>query len=913
MLRSLCVGFLLLVAGAAQAMPASLFSALNWRSIGPYRGGRVDAVAGVPGKLNIGYFGSVDGGVFKTTDAGVTWQPLFQHAPVASVGAIGVAPSDPQIIYVGTGESTIRTDASYGDGVYRSSDGGKTWQHVGLDETRQIARLLVDPQNPNRVLVAALGHAWGPNPERGVFLTTDGGQHWKKTLYVNDQTGAVDLARDPGNPQSIYATTWNMRRPPWFQYAPLDGPGSAIYHSSNGGETWQKLGMQGLPADMGRIGIAVSDTSSGPRLYAVVSAGSFGTGANSAGKGSGIYRSDDGGATWQLVNDTERVTGRGWYFGRIYADPHNPDVVYIPNTSLYRSTDGGVHFTAIKGSPDGDDMHGLWLDPSDPAHMILGTDQGTSISLNDGKTWSSWFNQPTAQIYHISVDDQVPYNVYGTQQDSGALVIASRGPTGIITNQDWQPVGGGGESGYIFPRLGDPSMIYGSSAGGSVASYNLRTQVSKDLSPTPPPPFGAKPSAAGYYAPWNTAFAPSPFDADTLFAGTTKVYETQDAGKHWQAISPTLTLKHAGANCNDAPTLKNAGECGYSVVYALGISAVERGVIWAGTDDGRLWLTQDGGQHWDNVTPPKLGPWSRVDAIETDPHDAATAYVAIDRHEVDDLAPYIYITRDAGKHWRKAVNGIPYGDYVRVVRADPERSGLLYAGTELGVFVSFDDGRNWQSLRLNMPPASVRDLRVHAGDLIAATHGRGIWILDDIAPIRQASTEVADSTAHLYAPPAAVMFSLGTYDGEARPPEVPHAANPPTGAVIDYWLGQGVQGPVTLSIYDSTGKLVRRFSSSDQPVAGPPANFPDYFKAPANINVLPANAGANRFVWDFRGTPPSGPAQWAGPAVLHRTPLGPLGPLATPGQYRVVLTVNGKDYSQPLSLRAAPADEPVGG
>jgi photosystem II stability/assembly factor-like uncharacterized protein len=863
-------------------------------------------VAGIPGKLNVAYIGTVDGGVLKTTDAGVTWQPLFQHEPTASIGAIAIAASNPKIIYVGTGENTIRTGATYGDGMYRSDDGGKTWQHVGLTDSRHVGRILVAPNDPNRVLVAALGHVWGTNSQRAVFLSTDGGQHWQKTLYVNDHTGAIDLARDPSNPESVYASTWNMNRPPWFQYWPKHGPGAAIYHSSDGGKTWDKLPMHGLPPDMGRIGIAVADTGSGSRLYAIVTTGMKG-GANSSVKGSGLYRSDDGGANWTMINDAARLSGRGWYFGRVTVDPNNSDVIYLPNTSLYRSTDGGQHFTAIKGSPNGDDLQRLWVDPKDSNHLITTADQGGSISLNDGKTWSSWFNQPSAQIYHLSTDDQVPYNIYATQQDSGALVIPSRGQSGIITNHDWQPVNGGGESGYIFPKQGDPNTLYGSSAGGMVSIYDIRSRATTKIPPQPTVPFGAKPSAKGYYAPWNTALAPSPFDADTLYAGTRKVYETTDAGQHWKAISPVLTRWNQNADCSGKPTRKTAAQCGYSVVYSLAVSPVKSGVIWAGTDDGRLWLTQDGGAHWDQVTPPQLaqlGIWSRMDTIDADPHHAGTAYVAVDRHEVDDLKPYIFITHDFGHHWRQADHGIPEGDYVRVVRPDPQRKGLLYAGTEEGIFVSFNDGHSWQSLQLNLPPASVRDLRVHAGDLIVGTHGRGIWILDDIAPLRQASQDIAQSTAHLYQPQPAIEFNLGVYPGEARPPEVPNAANPPTGAIIDYWLGDDVHGPVTLSIYNSAGKQVRHYSSAAKPAKMPPANFPDYYKAPPNI--LPAKSGTNRFVWDFRATPPSGPPQWGHTAVLHRTPRGPLGKRVPPGQYRVVLQVNGKKYTQSLTVRPSP-------
>ncbi|MGH8128895.1 MAG: hypothetical protein ACRETC_11160, partial [Gammaproteobacteria bacterium] len=512
---------------------------------------------------------------------------------------------------------------------------------------------------------------------------------------------------------------------------------------------------------------------------------------------------------------------------------------------------------------------------------------------------------PTAQIYHISVDNRVPYWIYATQQDSGALMIPSRGRSGIITNHDWQPVGGGGESGYIFPRKGDPSIIYGSGAGGEISSYNTHTQIDTGISPRPSAPFGARPSAAGYYAPWNTAMTLSPFDPDSFYAGVNaRVYKTSDAGKHWQAISPALTYHHKNAHCTGAPTRKTAAACGYAVVYALAVSPVKKGMIWAGTDDGCLWLTENGGTHWTNVTPPHLGTWSRVDTIEADPRNAASAYIAVDRHEVDDFTPYIYITHDAGKHWREATHGIPHGDYVHVVRADPKRKNLLYAGTEQGLFVSFNDGQDWQPLQNNLPTASVRDLVVHAGDLIAATQGRGIWILDDIEPLREARANIAASAAYLYTPRPVIRSRMGSYHGEARPPEVPHAANPPHGAIIDYWLGKDVKGPVTLSIYDADGKLVRRYSSADKPATMPAANFPDYFKSPPNI--LPAKSGANRFVWGLRYTPPAGKPYWFGPAVLHRTPRGPRGPLVLPGQYRIVLAVDGKNYSAPLTVRTDP-------
>ena len=906
MSRPLFIALLLLCTAAAQAQPTPYFDQLSWRFIGPFRGGRVDAVAGVPGRPGLGYFGAVDGGVFKTTDAGTTWQPLFQHGPVASVGAIAVAVSNPEVVYIGTGESTIRSNASYGAGVWRSDDGGQHWQSAGLDDSRHITRLLVDPANPDRVLVAALGHVWGPNRQRGVFLSTDGGKHWKQTLFVDADTGAADLARDAAHPRNVYATTWKARRTPWFQYAPQQGAGNAIWHSADGGQSWEKLAMHGLPKDPGRIGIAVTDTATGPRLYAILGDRAVGGGPNRAGKSNGVYRSDDGGAHWRRINDAARLSGRGWYFGRIYTDPSNPDLVYIPNTSLYRSTDAGAHFTAIKGSPDGDDMHTLWIDPEHPRHLIVGADQGASISFDEGNHWSSWFNQPTAQIYHISSDHQTPYQLYATQQDSGALMIPSRARGGIITNHDWQPVGGG-ESGWIFPRNGDPSTLYGSTYGGVILRYHTRTQIAERVSPVPIVPFGAAPADTRYYFPWNTALALSPFDPDTLYVGAQAVLKSEDGGDHWREISPTLTYRKKGADCQAPPTLETASACGYSVIFALAPSPLKKGILWAGTDDGRLWRTRDGGAHWAELTPPQWDQGSRVDSIAADPRDPESAYVAVDRHQVDDFAPHLYITHDAGRHWRQAVRGIPRGHYIRVVRVDPKRRGLLYAGTEQGVFLSFNDGRDWQSLQGNLPTASVRDLVLQGGDLIAATHGRGIWILDDIEPLRESAVELADTVAFLYPPRPAVRFRPSTYHAESRPPEVPHAANPPSGAIIDYHLGKNLRKPVVLTIYDARKQLVRRYSSEDTATEMPPANFPDFWKSPPTM--LPIGPGDHRFVWDLRYTPPAGDPYWAHPAILQHTQRGPLAPLVLPGQYHLVLSVDDQEYTTELVVRPDPAAE----
>ncbi len=897
MKRVLILSFLLAVGSAtlAQAVPGRLFDAMSWRFAGPFRGGRVLAVAGIPGEPFTYYFGAVDGGIFKTADGGTTWTPLFQHEPTASIGALALAPSNPRIIYAGTGECAIRSDITYGDGMYRSDDGGKTWRHIGLTDTRHIGSILVSPTDPGTVLVAALGHAYGPNPERGVYLTTDGGKTWKHTLFVDADTGCVDLARDPGRPDLVYAVAWNTHRTPWFQYAPVEGKGSALYRSRDGGRTWTKLPMTGLPEKgLGRMGIAVAAGTPGPRLYAIVSAGRRG----------GVYRSDDGGETWRRTSGDSRLLTRGWYFGRIVVDPKNPDVVYVPHISLYKSTDGGAHFTVIKGSPGGDDFHALWIDPDDPSRMVLGSDQGAAVSVDGGAHWTTWYNQPTAQIYHLATDDGFPYRIYASQQDSGAFAIVSRSYTGRITNCAWETTGGG-ESGYVIPKPGDPDIVYGSSAGGHVSRFDARTHQAVNISPALFNSFWKKPSEVAYNYPWNTALAVSPFDPDTLYVGAQVVFRSTDMGDHWSIISPTLTGRKKNAECAGEPTPATAAACGYGCISALAASPKARGQIWAGTTDSRLWVTEDGGAHWRNVTPPGLGPWSRIERLEPSPFDGGTLYAAVDRHRMDDFRPYIYVTQDMGRTWREIDAGIPDGAYVRVVRADPVRGGLLYAGTETGVYVSFDDGAHWQSLQLDLPTASVRDLAIHGEDLIAGTHGRGLWVLDDVTPLRQASAAVAAEAAHLYAPAPAHRLRISLYHGEPVPPDEPYAKNPPTGAVIDYVLAHEPKAPVTLSVYDAAGKLVRRFASDELPPEPPEPHFNPVWEAPPE--VLPARAGHNRFVWDLRYTPPRTPRpEWGWATVPGEARPGEQSPLVLPGRYRVVLTAGGRDYSARLTVKADP-------
>src|SRR5881392_945697 len=827
----------------AQTIPPRAYGALRWRLIGPHRGGRVLAVAGVPGDPTTFYFGAVDGGVWRTRNAGVTWEPLFDDQPIASIGALALAPSDRNVIYVGTGEASIRSDITYGAGVYKSTDGGAHWQSLGLAETRHIGKVLVDPRNPDVVLVAALGHAYGSNRERGVFRSTDGGRTWTKVLFKDPDTGAIDLAADPADPQIVYAALYQARRTPWEQYPPDEGPGSGLYKSTDGGATWTPLGGHGLPAGtVGRIGLAVGR---GGRVYALIGAKTDG----------GLYRSDDGGATWRLVGSDPRLTSRNWYFCRVTVDPQNPDVVYVPNVSLLRSSDGGKTFGVLKGQPGGDDYHELWIDPKSTTRMIVGSDQGTVITLDDGRTWSSWYNQPTAQFYHVVTDDAFPYRVYGAQQDAGTAGVTSRSDFGEITFRDWAPVGAG-ESGYIAPDPLDSDIVYGGDTYGGVHRFDRRTGQSQDISPWPVSSFGVPMPQRKYRFTWTSPLVFDRVDRQALYLGAQVVLRTRDGGLHWEAISPDLTGAAGRAATDTGPTtVANAATRGYGVVYAIAPSPRAAGLLWVGTDDGLIHRTRDAGGRWQNVTPQGLEPWSTISLLEASPFDTAAAYAAVDRHRVDDFAPYIYRTRDGGAHWTRADSGIAPQAYVQAVRADAERPGLLYAGTETGVYVSFDDGDHWQSLQLNLPVVSVRDLAVHGRDLIAATHGRSFWVLDDLTPLRQLSDTALRAPVYLFAPAPAVRLRRSVSNDTPLPPEEPHGTNPPAGAVIDYLLRAATPGPVTVEVRDARGGVVRRFSSDDR--ATPPAEPPQIadewlprFEPPTR------NVGLNRFVWDLRYPPP---------------------------------------------------------
>ncbi len=862
---------------AAVQFDSSLFSGLRWRLVGPFRAGRVLAVTGVPGNPNLFYFGAVGGGVWKSTDAGRVWSPIFDGQPIASIGAIAVASSDANVIYVGSGEADMRSDISYGNGMYKTTDAGRTWTHTGLEDSRQIGRILVDPHDANRVFVAALGHAYGPNPERGVFRSTDGGTTWQKVLYRDDNTGAIDLAFDPQDARTIYAALWQTRRPPWSIYPPSNGPGSGLYKSTDGGDTWKHLEGNGLPSDgLGRIGIAVARTNPG-RIYLVVDA-----------KEGGLYRSDDAGRNWRRVNGEPRIWGRGWYFCGVTVDPGDPDTVYVANTSLYRSHDGGRSFTAIKGAPGGDDYHDLWVNPDDPQRMILSSDQGAIVSVDGARTWSSWYNQPTGQFYHVVTDNRFPYWIYGAQQDSGAAGTASRSGHRGIGSRDWTPIAAGGEAGYVAPDPLHPGIIYG----GTVSRTDLQTGENENISPLVTHP-------GQYRRTWTLPLVFSPLDPHQLYFGTQVLFRTSDGGRTWKVMSPDLSRENPGVPPNlDAATAADAPDAARrGVIYTIAPSPVRPGEVWIGTDDGLIQVTRDDGKTWQNVTPPGLTPWSKIGLIDAARQDADTVYAAVDRHRLEDYRPCIYRTHDGGKTWIKIARGIPDGSYVNVVRADPVRKGLLYAGTETGVFVSFNDGDEWQPLQLNLPNASVRDLVIHGNDVVIATHGRAFWVLDDVTPLRQLDEQIGRADAWLFQPQEAWRVRPGSDDGTPLPPEEPAGENPPDGAMIDYYLRSHSSGPVVIEILDREEKVVRRYSSADQvPGINPDTlNIPAFWVQPPR--PLPAGPGMHRFLWDLH---------YEGVPGAIRGRFGAGGPWAPPGQYTVKLTVNGRSYVQPLTVKMDP-------
>ncbi len=896
---------------AAAPTPAGATGALEWRLLGPFRGGWATMAQGVSSKPDTFYIGTAGGGVWRTDDVGRTWQSLFDHQPASSIGALAVAPSDPNVIYVGSGQVAARYDVGAGNGMYRSADGGKSWQHIGLDDSRHIGRILVDPQHPDTVLVGALGHYFGPNHQRGVFRSTDGGKTWRQTLFINADTGVVDLAADPANPAIVYAAAWQVRNYPWLSYfQPNAGPGSGLYRSSDGGVTWKRLGGHGWPTGtLGRIGIA---TGSGGRVYAVVDAApNSGNVAHAASVDEGgLYRSDDSGASWQ------RVSQQGWlendYFSRLAVDPANRDRLYATGQSIRVSNDGGKSWHVFKGAPGGDDYHFVWIDPRNSQRMITASDQGAVITVNGGHSWSSWYNQPTGQFYHLAADNRFPYWIYSGQQDSGTVGIASRSDYGAISFRDWRPVGGD-ERDYDLPDPADPNIVFGSGLGGRVSRWNRQTGVVQNVTAWPVNSYGERPTEFKYHYTWITPIAFAAKPPYPLYLGAQVLFRSADQGAHWDVISPALNGKHAGAtNCDGNPTPAQALACGYGVIYSIAPSPRSNDEIWIGTDDGLIQRTADGGKSWHNVTPKGLKPWDRIDSLDVSAVQAGTAYAAVDGHRQDDFSPHLWRTHDDGASWTDISAGLPKGSFTTVLRADPVRAGLLYAGTDQGVFVSFDDGDHWQSLQRNLPTAWVRDLLVHGNDLIVATQGRAIWVLDDVTPLRQFSAANARAPAHLYTPATAVRVRANENRDTPLPPETPLGKNPPAGAVIDYRLAHAANGPVTLEIRDSAGQLVRRFSSADKPAE---LDADRYFArgwlrpgAP-----LSASAGAHRFVWNLRYARPQ--AIQYGYSISTSwdsdTPVVPEGPMALPGTYQLVLRVDGKSYRAPLKVVMDPRETAV--
>ncbi len=877
----------------AQQEVGRLYADLRWRLVGPFRAGWATMGSGVPGSPNTFYIGTAGGGVWKTSDAGETWQVVMDHEGSSSVGAIAVAPSDPNVIYVGTGQPDLRYDMQSGDGVYRSVDGGLSWRHVGLAATRHIGCILVDPLDADRVLVAALGPVFASDSARGVYFSSDGGVRWQRTLFVNNHTGAIDLASDPLNPQVVYAATWEARVRPWLDYfEPKAGPGSGIYKSEDGGAHWRKLMGEGLPSDsIGRIGLAVARGSGSRIVYASIEV--------HRGK-SGLYSSSDGGERWSLVNADAALASS--YFGRLTVDPRNSEVVYCMGRSISRSVDGGRHFSFFKGAPGGDDYHHLWINPDDPSFMITSSDQGAVVTVNGGASWSSWYNQPTGQFYRLAADDRFPYRIYSGQQDNGTVEILSRGPYGVIEDRDWHPVGAD-ERDYDVPKPGNPDIVFGSGLGGTVTRFDEVTRQSADVSPWPAPAYGVNPSGLRLRFTWLTPLVISPRAPHPMYFGAQILLRSVDDGDSWQQVSPDLSGAQPGARPCNRPDPAQARDCGFGVIFSIAPSPLADGVIWIGTDDGLIQLTADGGRGWRNVTPDAVPLWGRIDAIAASPFAASAAYVAVDLHRLGRMSPLILRTADDGRSWHTITAGLPEDEYVTCVRADPVRKGLLFASTDRSVYVSFDDGDSWHPLSLNFPTVCVSDLLVHEDDLVASTEGRGIWILDDVSPLREVSEQLGVAPAYLFTPARAWRVRGNENRDTPWPPGTPLGKNPPSGAILDYWIGQDSRGPVTLTVRNARGEIVRRFSSTDSAESLPNDRyFEEGWLAPSE--GLSDAPGMHRFVWDLRYARPAALGySFSIAGVWHEgTPLEPEGPLVLPGTYRVTLTAGGREYSRPLSV-----------
>jgi photosystem II stability/assembly factor-like uncharacterized protein len=926
-------------------VPEMALAGLHWRDVGPMRGGRSYAVAGNADQPDTFYFGSVGGGVWKTENAGHTWFPIADEGiPIGSIGAIAVAPSDPNVVYVGTGEPDIRAQHSYGIGMFKSTDAGKTWKAIGLKDSEHIGRIVVDPTNPNRVYVAVLGHAYDANPERGVFRSLDGGATWKKILYKTDDpndVGAIELAIDPKSPHTLYASLWATRRPPWSVYAPSYMPGSGLYKSTDGGNDWKKL-SGGLPDDLfvGKIGIAVAP-SNPKRLWAVVddigeavaraAAGPPGPpDPNTPKPKGGVYLSDDAGATWRLVNSEQRLWGRGWYFESVTVDPTNPDKAYVINTATYMTSDAGKSFIPVKGAPGGDDYHQIWVNPKDPNRMVLSSDQGTVVSVDGAKSWSTWYNQPTAEIYHVAADNRFPYWLYGAQQDSGGVGVATWSRMSVLDFRNWEPTCLAGESNTVVPDPKDGNILYGGGAGRCDQHLNVPVSLGGQL----PPPDPDDPNRKTWTLP--EVFS----EADeALYYSNQFVFRTRDRGKSWEKISPDLTrLNPEVPKSLDSLTAKDIDEqmtTRFGVVYTISPSPLSATTVWVGTDDGLIHVTRDDGKTWNNVTPAVMTAWSKVSQVEAGHFDLGTVYASVDRHRLADMKPYIYRTHDGGKSWVNIVAGIPEGAYVNSVKEDPKIKGLLYAATELRVYASFNDGDQWQPLQLNMPVTSVRDIAIHGDDLDIATHGRGFWVMDQMTSLRQLATNgtrIVSEQAYLFKPGDALSLQQGGQNGTPLPHEEPQELNPPGGVLVDYWLKSAPGTPVKLELVDSKGS-VRACVASDTPVKPvdteainvqaiweepvlPPSAAPGMHRAV--LNIAAQRGGGGGF-----GRPAAPPPHDAcsPPAGSEATPTRPTrgqaaagqgGPgqrrveILAPGDYTVKLTVDGKTYTQPVKVKPDP-------
>lgn len=873
--------FLLFFSGYSFSQPydSKYFDAMKWRCIGPHRGSRTVGAVGVPSQPNVFFIGVNNGGVWKTTDFGRTWKPIFDDQPTGSVGDLVVSPSNPNVIYVGSGEGLQRPDLCVGDGIYKTTDGGKTWTNTGLKNAQQIGGLAIDPVNENRVFVAALGHPYGANEERGVYRTTDGGKTWEKVLYIDENTGAIQVTIDPNNSNIVYADMWAGRQGPWENGA-WNGKESGLYKSVDGGSNWKKL-TKGLPTTtedgLSRIGFCIAPSNSN-RLYATVEAE----------KNAGIYRSDDAGESWQLANPDPRLWSRGTDFAEVKVDPKNADIVYTANVVTWKSADGGKTWKAFRGAPGGDDYHRIWINPDNPNIILIASDQGAIITVNGGETFSSWYNQPTAQFYHVSADNSFPYNVYSGQQESGSVGIASRGNDGQITFREWHPVGAE-EYGYVVADPLDNNIIYG----GKISRFDKRTGQTQNISP--------EIVRSGKVRFLRTApIVLSPTNKKELFFAGNIMFKTYNGGSSWQTISPDLTRESWDVPENigiykkeEMKTMPRRG-----VIYSIAPSYIDSNTIWAGTDDGLIHITKNGGKTWTNVTPPAVTSWSKVSLMDASHTDANTAYAAVNRIRLDDMKPHIYKTTDAGKTWKEIVNGLP-DDPINVVKEDPIKKGLLFAGSERAVYVSFDDGEHWQSLRLNMPATSIRDLAIKDDDIVVGTHGRSFWILDNISALRQLGNTALNQPAILFKPQKTYRVRWNMYTDTPLPQEEPAGQNPPDGAMIDYFIASKANN-VSLEIADAKGNIVRKYSNADTLYKIPAVNIPDYWIRPQQ--VLSAEPGSHRFLWDMHYTPLNVPPSYPISAIYESTAPGTTSPWVMPGTYTAKLIVNGTTYSQSFEI-----------